>query len=280
MTDGKILVQKRSKFGSSSPIVARLLMQAIEFVPILGEDKAGLVVSAYRELCPKLLVCHQIERRAWQNLEMTVLESIAAQERGFHSMPFQIDLEEEATLFLMQGKQFIRDLVPLINLLFDAALEPKAEEVASVKRGQLSRFQQWAATAHPGRTDFHRWLERHVEWMAELSRRRNAVEHPNDRSGTMRFENFTISEDGELVRPRWWREGSTDEAPEDVAADLEVFVEQLLRFSEELLLWAALLSPRGQMIQFDEIPLEDRNPDAPKRFRCRLIVPYRNLCPE
>ncbi|MGH7924513.1 MAG: hypothetical protein ACREQH_07985, partial [Candidatus Binatus sp.] len=106
------------------------------------------------------------------------------------------------------------------------------------------------------------------DWVGELIRKRNAAEHPGERSGTLKIENFKVTKEGYLIPPTWRR----DESPAtDVFQDLETYLDNLLTLAEEVLVWCIFHRTESD-IQVFEIPEKDRNPTCPIRLRLQAQI--------
>ena len=126
---------------------------------------------------------------------------------------------------------------------------------------------KWASEKFGEDDPFTRMLVTEHEWIEEVIRRRNAVEHPGGHSGTLYIQNFTRLEDGRYVTPTWNRD---DGEPKGLYPDIEVILDNLLTLAEELLVSCNVHRSKHKIIQYAEIPEDKRNPECPKRLIVQL----------
>ena len=119
-------------------------------------------------------------------------------------------------------------------------------------------------------------LQRDLAWLEDMRELRNVEDHKlykREKKGSF-FVNYTLSEKGELVRPKLY-DGR------DVLAFLADAVERLFLFSE-LLIVSAIEIYLPEPIAIAEIPVEKRRKECPKRFKLGLgyfSVPPRDYLP-
>lgn len=104
-------------------------------------------------------------------------------------------------------------------------------------------------------------LQRDVTWLEEIRDLRNVEDHKlykREKKDSF-FVNYTLSKDGELVRPKLY-DGK------EVLAFLTVAVERLFLFSE-LLIVSTIEIYLSEPITIEEIPVEKRKKECPKRFK-------------
>ena len=105
------------------------------------------------------------------------------------------------------------------------------------------------------------------KWAGELIYKRNAVEHPGGRAGTLYVENIALSPDGRFILPRWHRD---ENEPFGLFPDLETYLDNMLTLAEDLLVSCIHHNMRHEIIQFVEIPIVERNPECPVRLTVQI----------
>lgn len=154
-------------------------------------------MRVYMDLHKRLLQCHDIADRMFAERDRAVAAFLEVMRQGQRSLPFAINLDVEAESFLLASKQYLRDLVKALNLLLDAKLPMEAAIFWDRKGRGESKVVEWATAKfgadHPTTAMF---IEEDG-WIAELVKKRNAVEHPNGYSGALIFENYKLMPEGQ-----------------------------------------------------------------------------------
>jgi hypothetical protein len=127
--------------GSSNPIVARLSLQILKILKEcnVSEDVQVTVGTLYmNSLQPKLLRCWEIEERFKQEFAAAIgkYKPPAAANAGVE-VPQIARLELECHDFLYEAKNFIRDLLQVVNHLYGTRFK-KASEFSPAKKGRQS----------------------------------------------------------------------------------------------------------------------------------------------
>jgi hypothetical protein len=110
-----------------------------------------------------------------------------------------------------------------------------------------------------------------VETVERVVDYRNAVEHPEGHSGTLKIRNFRLDPNGKFSVPAWWieRDGTAGvESP--IGADLVGIVENLLMLGEEMIvMWANnnLRFPQSSCVAW--VPEERRDRYRPIQYVVR-----------
>jgi hypothetical protein len=259
--------------GSAHPIVARLTVQIfgiLDHCEIRPEARDGIKVVYMSSLAKKLLRCWEIADR--YRLEFS--KQMAAYKpppagAQIVKMPHVLRLEEECHNFLYEAKNFIRDLLKVVNLLYGTAFVEASEYLWVAKKGKMKQsligFAEMTFGAVDPKTkvirDFSPVVERVVTY-------RNAVEHEGGYSGTLRIMNFRFQPGGKLLEPGWLIEKDGKNTPESsIGADLCGLVENLLVLAEDLFVsWAAehLRMPQFSRIYF--VPEKERDATQPLKY--------------
>lgn len=267
------VIPKMSNHGSSHPIVARLSIQTVDmrqWMDIPDQTKQDVISTIINELQPKLLQCSDIYVRLLSAKETTLADATEVLGPGGQTLPHLIGLREDSEAFLNVAKQYVRDLSMLFNHLFGTSLKREAK-VFWEQRGSATgpAASVWAAGVVG--EDFAQWLSDQRGWIGELCKKRNAVEHPEDKSGTLNINNFRRYQGNQFLPPSWQRVGKDVQCVEtDLLGDLEVYLDSMLRFTEEIIASAVKLRPNFPPIEIFEIEEDARKPEAPVRLKASV----------
>jgi hypothetical protein len=267
--------KKVLEHGTANPIVARLSLQIFEILKHCDaskdvQDKVGelYVVS----LLKKLLRCQEIEERFKQEFAAVVGKY---KRPATANTPVEVPqiprLEEECHNFLYETKNYIRDLLQVVNHLYGTTFA-EASEFSRAKKGSQSlvEFAEKTFGADDGKTKF---LKEAVPSVEELIAMRNAVEHPEGLSGKLVIANFTLGVDRKLDEPTWHREkdGKPVGEPSSIRADMEILIRNLATLGENVFVsWAANHLRVPDMMRVAYIPEDKRNLDCPIRWTVTL----------
>jgi hypothetical protein len=251
--------------GTRNPIVARLGLQATDLLQWLdvSEEKRGEIAALYvRNLIEKLLAC---SRRG--NEIRNQLNSLATNTdtKGYQNTPYIANLEDTTHMFLYQSKNFMRDVLKIFQILHDKIFSD-ASCLIDIKGCGQSEVAKWAVQKFGKDSRMAGMFDDDTMWVAEPIWKRNAVEHPGGKSGTLKITNIRrlTALGGALQEPTWQRgEGVIS----SIARDMEIIVENMLTFAEEILVTSILDAPTHPMIDIYEIPLVSRDADCPVRFK-------------
>jgi hypothetical protein len=207
--------KKVLEHGTTNPIVARLSLQILQILnqcdaPKDVQDKVGdLYLNSLQK---KLLRCWEIEERFKNEFAAAVEKYQPAAVNAPVEVPQIARLEDECHNFLYEGKNFIRDLLQVVNHLYGTTFE-EASEFSRAKKGSQSLvdFVEKTFGADDGKT---KMLKEAVPSIEELISMRNAVEHPDGFSGKLVVANFTLCADRKVDEPTWHREKDGNAAGE------------------------------------------------------------------
>jgi hypothetical protein len=270
------VVVKTSEHGTSNPIVARLSVQSkqlMEPFSVPEEKKKKLWAILHDKVQQQLLSCYdiliQVGSREAEIVAKVEKNGIQTQADGRVATIDQIEnLNYLSGSFLYSAKSTLRDIKLMICEFYET--DPEIEKVEKKDFGYLEK---WAKERFGEADEFARLISEDFRvWINELYKKRNAVEHPGGYSGHLEIFNFTaVHEPGTKswkgVIPRWRR---NQDQPSSITKDMQVTIENLLNFSEDVL--ALCLRKAGSMLPlvFDEIPEESRDPECPIRLRVTL----------
>ncbi|PLU57382.1 hypothetical protein BMJ20_33505 [Sinorhizobium medicae] len=271
MAKPTFVFQQVSNHGASHPVVARLTLQTDDLLKAagFGKETREAVMEVYMGLQTRLLHCYDLADKIFTERDRTMNAFLLELSKGNHSLPFVIDLQVNAESFLLAAKQYLRDLVKALNLLFGANLPVDAKVFWNKAGPENSEIVKWA-TAKFG-TDHHitRMFADDNGWISELVKKRNAVEHPGDKNGTLIIENFRVK-NGAVVPPTWYRDGSKNPTPSEIFRDLRAMRENMLTLGEDMVVVAIEQKGLHEILRIAEIPEDKRDPKTPKRFQIVL----------
>ena len=264
------VIQKISNHGPSNPIVARLVVQSKDLIQWLNapDDVRQKILKLYIDLHYRLLNCYEVQQRLLAAKDATIESAKAAWNESMESTPYVIGLEGEAENFLLSAKRYLRELVFLLNTLFDAQLPTEASIFWNPKGGE-SKLGEWAKKKFGTSHDTAQMFASEAEWVSEIVQKRNAVEHPGGKSGTLIVKNYQRLAEG-FCPPLWARDGSNSTPPTDVYNDIQTAMDNLLTLTEDILIEASRNDPSFPQILFVEIPDEQRDTAVPVRIKAKV----------
>lgn len=182
-------------------------------------------------------------------------------------MPFVIGLEDEVNTFLYEGKLYLRDCLRVLNAAFHTDFKDASRLLPY--KGKDGAVIKWATETFGADANFTQMLRSEESWVSDLIKFRNAVEHL-DATGEIVIENYRATSDG-FIEPTWRRDGVDPRAESALYRDLEVLIENLLTFGEDLLVNCIRQRPRSPFVDFALIPEADRDPNCPVRVKPVLV---------
>jgi hypothetical protein len=258
--------RKISDVGTSHPVVARLAAQTGEVLKWMNIDKGthDAIMKLYVDaLTQRLLRCHNIRDDLANKLNEGLSKYTAQPDGRSREVPHVIGLQEAAEEFLYQAKNFLRDLLGLYQIVYGCTLKD-ASDLTNMKGNGDSTLVEWATENFGPDHHLTQLLKTEQEWVADVIRMRNAVEHPGGYSGTLKITNVRVFTEG-FVPPTWERTGGRGES--SIVHDMDIILNNLLTFAEELLVHTAMDKAHTEHIRFYEIPVEKRRPEMPIRFQ-------------
>jgi len=229
----------------------------------LGSEKEMAIFATYAmEVQPRLIRCMEISNSISDEVNKHIEEirnnglRTQSQGRVVH-LPHVTQLTENIEAFLYNSKSALRDVAKIFATLFDKQFDhSKYNEIAD-----------WAKIKFGEDSILHKFISANQGWIKDVVSRRNAVEHPGGYSGHLHIYNFELEENGlsrGVVPPRWHR--NQDEKTL-LHADLPVILENILKFSEDLLAVSLIQIGSKLPLVIYEIPEEERNPEMPIRLK-------------
>lgn len=264
------VIKKVSDYGVDNPIVARTMIQAKEVVQFLrlDKEKRDRVLGIYMKcIQPRLLRCMEIANALEKEIDKIKAELgvAAASAQTVHSatiLPQVTKLDEYVESYLYNAKSALRDLALIFEPIFGKKFSGS----------RYDEIKKWAEEIHGKGSPLAEFLAEDQPWIKRIVDMRNAVEHPESKTGPLNVSNFEVFEDRDSKRrvfrePVWFMNG---ERPSSIVSDMKTMLHNLLGFSENILVVAYVQSNPGSAIQFAEIPESDRDPKCPVRLRAVL----------
>jgi hypothetical protein len=262
-------IKQISDVGSANPIVARLSLQFSEIISFynLTEGAKGeinLVLS--KDIQQRLLACEKIAielNNEIANALQTIKENgLKTQSNGrVLESPHIIRLEERIESYLYNAKSCLRDVLKIYNIIFGTnfteARYDKAIKWASERFGEEDALTKFLKTDND-------------LWIHKLVKMRNAIEHPGGHSGHLKIQNFEVKSDNTQVtitEPSW---NLNDDIPTIIRGDIQVFINNILEFTEDVVISALEKIGKPPILAILEIPKDQRREEAPIRFRMGL----------
>lgn len=262
--------------GTSNPIAARLSLQILEILNHCNASKdiQENVRDLYmNSLLKKLMRCWEIKERFKKELADAVNKyKPPAGVDASVLVPQIARLEEECHDFLYGAKNFVRDVLQVVNHLYGTDFKEASEFYSAKKKGSQSLVEFVEKTFGPddGKTKF---LKDAVPSIEDLIRMRNAVDHPGGFSGKLIIKNITLAADKTMHEPRWHRErgGKAIYEPSSIRADMETCIYNLLFLGEGIFVsWASDHLKVPGLMCVACIPENERNPDRPIKWTVTL----------
>lgn len=253
------------KIGSSSPVVARVLLQGQDIMQMATFDRAidkAAVTRILHGTKESLVACQKVTERVASHVDRIIEDirshGVARDSRGRALNPFpQVpDLETEATTFLIHAKRAVQTICRLPSLFL--RVEPKDTNFDALLKS-LSEVGDVPAPV----TDFIRDKADGVRYLIEL---RNFQEHPDAKRTIV--DNFKVMPDGSISVPMW--HVSTD-TPQPIRDDMSAALEFLIQVSEAMLIHL-VMGAITKSFPFIIEQIEDAQVDPKIPIKYRLSV--------
>lgn len=260
--------QKTSSIGSENPIVARLalqtseLLKATQLVPTVSSAICELYSGPLME---RLSSCFLMRKAISDELEAQTASMSQEPEKWERHIPYVEKLQRHSEGFLYEAKNFLRDSLGLFNIVFGSNFEEAKDYGGQVPKGRqnVADFLD-ARLGHPNPLSAN--IRGQAAWLSEIINKRNAVEHPGKRSGTLTIFNVELAPGGDWFEPSWQRMGKRT----SIIADMDRFITIMLELAEVNLVLTAKAVGDMHHFQIYEIPPANRNPSEPVRFVAQL----------
>jgi hypothetical protein len=176
--------------------------------------------------------------------------------------------------FLYGYKNFVRNLLAVFNLLYGTAFKEASEFFKGKKQAKsLVNFAEDCFGINDPKTKFLKEAETNLINYISM---RNAIEHPNGRSGTFKISNYALCRDGKVEEPCWWRETPTEKEIEksSIRMGFEVAIHDLLILAEDIIIsWANEHLSLPSFKQLTYIHKEKRDSNCPVKYKVQYRCP-------
>lgn len=141
--------------------------------------------TIHLELTKRLLKIDDQVGRLIATMQAKDRELTEARSAGRHGhLPQFLGLEGEVETFLYDTKNYLRTVLGIINVFFDTAFN-EASAWWDPKHDGAGELVKWATARFGANHPFTMMLVSEQPWVGDIIQRRNAVEHPGGRSGTL-----------------------------------------------------------------------------------------------
>lgn len=262
-------VTKISSHGASNPIVVRLFYQMSQLFNFtnISENQKKEIIDDLHGLMQSLLGCFDIKEDIVKAYDASVQ---MIDDKMFQSnvlyCPHIENLEMMTENFLYQAKKYLRNLAYFFKRFYS---ELAQKELLFNPYGKENLFDFLLRRD----VTFQQIFEFDKRWIGELISKRNAVEHPGDKSGILKINNFEVRGES-ITAPLWCRECKDKDVGHEtsIVQDISKIVEYLLDFSEEVIInYCIKNNLLMKNLAICVIPVEERDPNNPMRFGIRLI---------
>lgn len=253
--------------GSSSPVVARVLLQGRDILKMGGLDREidqEAVVQALHACKENLIVCERTAQRVALGVKKIVeeIETSGIKRdsggRALNPFPQVLELEAEATAFLIHGKRAIQAICRLPSMFLPVPAKDNNFEA-------LGRTLASSVGADASVTQFVQANAAGVRYIIDL---RNYQEHP-DAKHTI-IDNFAVMADGSISEPMWYVAGDT---PRPIGEEMLAAVNFLVEMAEAMLIHLVMHVIDKRIPFFiEEIDATQLNPNMPIKYRLSIDV--------
>jgi len=251
--------------GSSSPAVARVLLQGRDILEAAGLDQKinkAAVVEDLHACKEALIVCEKAARRVASHIDGISEEIRAhgikrqAQGTALNALPQVPDLEADATAFLIHAKRAIHSICRL----------PSRFLSIPAKDNNFDALAKRLAAAIGTQSPVTEFVQVHAPGVRHLIELRNLQEHPGPRRTVI--ENFAVLPNGSISVPMWH---VSDERPLSIRDEMLVSAGFLVDMAEHVLI-RLVMHVIDQRIPFviEEIDAAQVNPKVPIKYRLSI----------
>jgi len=264
----KFVIKQVSGRGVGHPVTARLVVQIKDHITLSKLDqeiKDSIFRVCMDQLSSRLGKCWDI----WEWLESEQIrcnKEYTPPENQIIQIPQIPNLNREVDAFLYEAKNFLRDLLNnVVSTCFPDIDFSDASAFFDAKDNGDGPYVKWAVTAFGDEDGFTNMLRDDQDWIKELVRKRNSIEHPGGFSGDLTVQNIEAHPDGLMVAPVWQRTGTE---PQSISHGMKIYCLNLLDFAEEVILFGCILkTSHSDALTFNEIPESERDKECPIRFK-------------
>ena len=254
--------------GTSHPVVARLIVQTFDLLKStsFSEEIRKSILDDLYNASPRLVRCGEIQSKIYEYCRKEDQKyGVSTDIVPPSIIPHVKGLQQEIETFLYESKNFLRDFLAIINVVFGTSFAEASEFFKGKKKNDS--VITWCEKEFGSDDDITKFLLCHKDWISEVVSKRNAVEHPNGYSGVLHIKNYELMPDGRLCPPVWHR---NDASPRRIDEEMAELCSRLLQFAEELVVLIVCRNLAAPFMQVQGIPAENQNPECPVRFTVGL----------
>jgi hypothetical protein len=266
--------EKLYSIGTTSPYVARLIIQFEEIVNLVIDGEANKKqFIAYLWSTNKLLLdCCSVKNELSQQLEPLILECNelieANKSKGnIPPLPKIPYLENQVRSFLNNSKLFLIEVFKVLNIFFDMPITDRSG-------AHFTKHVKWIKSELGQEHPIYKLLEQDIDWIRTLSESRNAMEHPED-GQRLYVENFKLQPGNKFSQPSWsydlTKKLNKKSDLTDLAHDLDIYTYNMFSFFEELI--AIIISNKlkeHKLLSLYTISDQQTNMECPIKYRVGL----------
>lgn len=245
------------------PIIFWLATQTNEITKYFGlsEEQQQMIFEILGvKVCERLLECYKIYDSLNKEVQ-GVLNDVCEGKKYFilmnnsYDIPYITDLTMRCENFLYQAKSALRDLCQLFDVF----------QNESFTEARYDKVYDWANSKFGGNDMLTVYIkDNHDSWIRLFVSMRNAIEYPGGYSGNLYINNFIVNETERTIKTPSWRLNDGDDS--SVVNDMDVFLNNIVIFSEELLMMLLMKVGSNIPIKFYEIPENERDEKNPMRI--------------
>jgi hypothetical protein len=255
--------QKLSNYGTSTPAVARTVLQAKPIVDMFNctEEQRTALLEKLFDVQRHLLKCVECRDGLSAEIEEERAGYVMPQAgdpraRGAYTLPGVGDLQSKGDTFLQSAKLAIAATGDMTEPFYGKGFAHKYHQYAL-----------WAKEKFGAGDTFTTSVECAIPFVKRIVQMRNAVDHPRSEPGApMVYANFDIEwADGKpvLIAPGW---SLTGETVRPMLDDFDRIIESIITLGEQILINLFENFRMAPMIVLTEIPVEKRRADNPIRL--------------
>lgn len=262
--------QKLSNYGTSTPAVARTVLQAKPIVDMFNctEEQRTALLEKLFDVQRHLLKCVECRDSLAAEIEEERASYVMPQAgdpraNGAYTLPGVGDLQSKGDTFLQSAKLAIAATGDMTEPFYGKGFGHK-----------YNQYAVWAKEKFGTADTFTTSVEGAVPFVKRIVQMRNAVDHPRSEPGApMVYANFDIElVDGkpQLVAPGWSLSGET---LRPMLGDFDRVIESIIALGEQILINLFEKFRMAPMIVLAEIPVEKRRADNPIRLMVTAAGP-------
>lgn len=256
--------------GSSNIAVARVLLQGVDILNSAmftsGVDKEN-IIHILHTTKETIVVCDKIAKKVSGNvadiIETVKKHGISQDNRGFGLNPFPqvIDLELNATQYLIHAKRAIREICRLPSVFL--GIEDKDNNFMNLSKTLEKKVGDTAPVT--------KFVIDNQEGVKHLIDLRNFQEHPEEKRTII--ENFMLMPDLSVNVPMWH---VSDQQPHPIKDEMLAGVIFLVKMAEAMLIHLVMHSITKQISYCIE-EIDDAEVDPKKPIKYRLSIDSEKL---